>query len=240
MTGDEPAGVGGVRPLPRRSLLADDTYAYLRDAMLGNRIPPGGRVNIEQLSRDLGVSITPIRHALVRLEADGLVVSEPYKGYVASPLLDSATVSEIYQARVIIETEVTRLAAGVVQADELAELRGLADADPFEARAVVGDEAPVNCDDLLHRRIARIGGNKIIEQMLAGLHQRLAAYRSFQLQQRKPAGWDPSQNLAVTQAEHRDVVDALAAGDAASAAEAMRTHLGNASRRDIDSWVAHP
>ena len=224
----------GLRPLPRHMLLADDVYTFLRDALLTNRITPGSRLIIEQLSKDLAVSITPIRHALVRLESDGLVTREPFKGYVASPLLDPDTVSEIYTARIVIETQLASRAAGAVTADDLDTLDALAHADPLSA-CTDDDAESVSCDEMLHRRIALLGGNRTLSQVVDGLNQRLLAYRAFHLQRIEAGQWDPAAKSAITISEHLAIVAAIRDGDAKAAAVAMRTHLTNASHRDIDS-----
>lgn len=234
----EPAAESGsvFKPLPRRMLLADDVYTYVRDALLTNQIPPGSRLIIEQLSKDLAVSITPIRHALVRLESEGLVMREPFKGYIASPLLDPDTISEIYHARLVIEPQLASSAATSVDADEMNELDRLARTDPMEPRAAEeGSDETTNSDELLHRRIATIGGSKTLAQIITGLNQRLTAYRAFHLQRRAATAWNPAEKSATTVAEHLEIIEAIRDGNAEAAADAMRRHLTNASRRDIDS-----
>lgn len=228
----------GLRPVRRRMLLADDAYTLLREALLNNDIQPGRRLNIEQLSKELGVSITPIRHALVRLEADGLVAREPFKGYIASPLLDRDTVRDIYLARIIIETEVTSRAASVVTEEQLGDLRSLAEADPlapYVGEDEDGEDSGVSCDEMLHRSIARIGGNTTLDGLVGTLNERLRAYRAFHLRRHNLTRWDPKTKKSTTQQEHLAIIDALRDGDADKAREAMRTHLTNASQRDIDS-----
>lgn len=225
------------RSVPRRMLLADDTYDILRDALITNKLAPGQRLNIEQLAQDLNVSITPIRHALVRLEADGFVTREPYKGYVASELLNNATVAEIFQTRILLETEIASVAAGLATKDDVAFLSRVAKLDPTAMFTEDGDADPaMSCDAALHRRIAVIAGNQTIVDILAGLNKRMSAYRSFK-NQRLLAGneWNPTrQDLSATKREHAAIVRAIKQRDAEAARTAMRRHLENASHRDID------
>lgn len=229
------------RAIPRRTLLADDTYQIIRDALVTNQIVPGRRLNIEQLSKDLQVSITPIRHALVRLEADGLVTREPFKGYIASPLLDKDTVAEIFAARRVIEAQTAAAAARHAAESEVSELRSLADADPLAAFAGDEDEGvTVTCDEMLHRTIAVIGGNKVLAEVVANLNQRLHAYRAFHLQWRRTDQWNPDEKSGPTKLEHLAIVAAINDHDPTAAAAAMETHLTNASQRDIDSVPEAP
>jgi DNA-binding GntR family transcriptional regulator len=228
------------RSVPRRMLLADDTYGILREALITNRLTPGQRLNIEQLAQDLNVSITPIRHALVRLEADGFVTREPYKGYVASDLLDRATVAEIFAARIIIETELVAKAAAAATKADIAFLARVAKLDPVERFTedddASGGDAALSCDAALHRRIAVIAGNRTMVDILDGLNKRMSAYRSFK-NQRVLLGdeWNPRpQDLSATKREHAAIVRAIRQADGDAARAAMRKHLENASRRDID------
>lgn len=240
MSDQVPGPAGTWRSVPRRMLLADDTYDILREALITNRLIPGQRLNIEQLAQDLNVSITPIRHALVRLEADGFVTREPYKGYVASDLLNRATVAEIFQARIIIETELVTKAAALASKADLTFLSRVAKMDPIarftEDDEVSGGDAAFTCDAALHRRIATIAGNMTMVDILDGLNKRMSAYRSFKNQAvRSGDEWNPtSQDLSATKREHAVIVKAIRQSDGDAARAAMRLHLENASRRDID------
>ena len=65
-----------------------DVYASMRASILKGEIAPGARINIDAVSRSLGVSQTPVREVLQRLEGDNLVVYSPGRGYSTTPLLD--------------------------------------------------------------------------------------------------------------------------------------------------------
>ena len=77
------------RPLagPQRLVLADGTYDAVRAMILDHQISPGEHVGIDELARSLSISQTPVREALARLEADGLVTKIPLRGYEATDLL---------------------------------------------------------------------------------------------------------------------------------------------------------
>jgi len=224
---------------PRRVLLADDSYRILREALIANRLAPGQRLNIEQLAEDMNVSITPIRHALVRLEADGLVTREQYKGYVVSRLLDPSTVAEIFDARMVIETQVVAWAAARASKADVESLVELAEQDPVsdapEDLAGFETSTPLSYDSAFHLRIAQISGNSVLVDTLEGLDKRMSAYRSFRTQLLHTK-WSPSgEFLLATKREHTAIVRAIRRGDAEAAQAAMRKHIDNARRRDVDA-----
>ena len=222
---------------PRRVLLADDSYRILREALITNRLAPGQRLNIEQLAEDMNVSITPIRHALVRLESDGLVTRAPYKGYVVSRMLDRSTVSEIFEARMLIELELVGRAAARASKQDVDALMNLAEMDPVSEAP---DEAEfdggtnLNYDGAFHARIAKAAGNTVLAETINGLFKRMSAYRSFRMQVLHTQ-WSPSgEFLVATKREHVAIVRAIKRGNVEAARTAMRKHLENARRRDID------
>src|SRR6185436_1405366 len=96
---------------PQRTVLADDVYEIIRESLISQRIAPGARLNLDELARKLHVSNTPVRQALARLESDGLVTKEPYRGFAASRLLDSRTIIELYEYRLMIEPATAARAA---------------------------------------------------------------------------------------------------------------------------------
>src|SRR6266446_3726174 len=72
---------GLVLKLPARRMLAGEVYEYIKTQLMDQQIQPGVRINIDKLARQLQISQTPIREALARLEAEGLVTKEPLRGY---------------------------------------------------------------------------------------------------------------------------------------------------------------
>src|SRR5947209_19907708 len=106
----QPVRPAGAR-LPQRQVLADDVYEAVKALVMDHVIAPGARVSIDGLARQLGVSQTPIREALARLESDGLVTKAPLRGYSATPLLTRAEVDDLLQFRLLIDPWVAGRAA---------------------------------------------------------------------------------------------------------------------------------
>jgi DNA-binding GntR family transcriptional regulator len=228
---------------PRRVLLADDSYRILREALIANRLAPGQRLNIEQLAEDMNVSITPIRHALVRLETDGLVTRAPYKGYVVSRLLDRSTISDIFGARMLIETELAARAAEHATKEDVEALTELAGHEPMseapEPPPGTDVQGPLDYDGAFHERIAQVAGNLVLVETIDALFKRMSVYRSFRVQVLR-SKWMPRGEFDLaTKGEHAAIVRAIGRGNPDAARAAMLKHLENAKRRDMEPLPGH-
>ena len=83
----------------------------MRAAILEGEIAPGTRINIDAVARSLGVSQTPVREVLQRLEGDNLVVYSPGRGYSTTPLLGLAELRSLFEFRLLVEPWAARSAA---------------------------------------------------------------------------------------------------------------------------------
>src|SRR5262247_4831520 len=127
---------------PNRSR-ADFVYESLRDAISDGRIAAGERVREEEVARNLGVSRTPVREALQRLQQRGLLSFGPTRGLVVAQLSHEQVV-ELYAMREILEGSAARFAAQHASPGEIALLHRLQD----QLRAAEGD-------DLLRKHLDR-------------------------------------------------------------------------------------
>lgn len=215
------ASEGGLslpRPAPRR-VLADEVYEILRESLLTQRIVPGSRLNLDLLARELHVSNTPVRQALARLEADGLVEKEPYVGFTASPLLDSRTIEELYDMRLLLEPANAARATKRGGSEEAARLATIYD----DAERMLGDDGNDHADALgtadaeFHLAIATAAGNSVIADYLGQVLTQMSRYTLYSSQHAASRAWD----------EHRAILTAIHGGDSEEALKAMRTHLRN-------------
>ncbi len=87
----------------KRSTLAEQTYDALREQIVDQKLLPGTRLNIDALAREMEVSSSPIREALVRLEAERLIVSELYTGYSVAPHPTAQYLSALLDYRILVE-----------------------------------------------------------------------------------------------------------------------------------------
>lgn len=216
---DRPAdrpGQTSIGRVPQRSVLADEVYRILRENLMTHRIEPGARLNLDQLARDLHVSNTPVRQALARLESDGLVTKEPYRGFAASPLLDSRAIAELYDYRLMIEPPTAARVARRPKPEIVNELHEFCDSETIDALIEEGaDDSLGDRDVAFHCAIAREAGNTVVLDNLAAALTRMRLYTVYHRQGAASQAWD----------EHRVVLDAISAGNPEAAAQAMRAHL---------------
>ncbi|MEV6012964.1 GntR family transcriptional regulator [Streptomyces sp. NPDC051976] len=207
--------------LSGRQVLADDVYDVMREWILSGRIEPGARIKIDSIAAQVGVSNTPVRQALGRLEADGLVTKRPYRGFIASSLLDLKELRDIYECRLLIEPATAKRAASAMTGTGLESLR-----EALAAAGTVGREHDtrklVEYDQTLHGRIAALAGNFAVEDVLARMFVRSRNFRS---------GYPEPGAAAAAAREHQEIVDALDQRDGVRAERAMRAHLQAAVKR---------
>ncbi len=130
----------GSEPSLRRAngRLADEVYDALMGQLMSLRIVPGTRVTIDALARELGVSQTPIRDALNRMEADGLLVRVPHAGYRIPPQITRARFEDMLEIRLLLEPVAARRAAQNASKEQVTQLRRMLE----EMAQMEGDGAP--------------------------------------------------------------------------------------------------
>jgi DNA-binding GntR family transcriptional regulator len=216
-----PGGLLTAAELPRRSVLADSTYETIKQLIMDSRLAPGARISMDGLARDLDVSPTPVREALARLDAEGLVRKRPLAGYTVSPQLDQAAFEDLFRMRLLLEPEAARLAAG-----HPGELAGLAESgrrlpDVPAGQGYAAYRAHVELDARFHDTIAAASGSPLLREAITRLRAHMHLYRLY---------WRTG-IAADTNDEHHRIAAALTAGDSRAAAAAMRAHLRSSHDR---------
>ena len=220
-------------PLPRRQALSDDVYDAIKSQLLSNQLPPGAKINIDVLRRDLGVSNTPIRQALSRLEAEGLVAKETFRGYAANNFLGLERLLQVYELRSLLEPGVAALAATRRSDEQVDELARLAVMPPVEPDDEVAQAVQIASDmDLrFHVGIAACTGNPQIVEDVQRVHERQVPFRYFTRH---------SSDRTLASAEHVAILEAIRSGDGPAAEEAMRRHITQAVARITGSAKSGP
>ncbi len=113
------------RLLIERPPLVDDVHDVLVDMLMNHDLDAGARLNIDGLARSLRVSPTPIREALARMEAEGLVVKEPRRGYMVAPLIGLEDLRALMDFRLLIEPAAASAAARRASAADAARAAGV-------------------------------------------------------------------------------------------------------------------
>ena len=192
-----------------------DAYTLILEAIDSHIYKPGDRLVESELAERLGVSRTPVREALQRLETQSLLTRDGRSLIVAS--LDHTQLSELYVVRGELEGLAARLAARHATPEEVAVLRDLLKAD----HALVGDpDAMSRANRRFHKQIHLASHNRFLVQQLDLVHRSMALLATTSI----AAEGRPEDTLK----EHGVIVSAIEAGDGDAAYRALRDHISQA------------
>lgn len=214
--------------IQRSNGLAESVYDAIFAQLMALKIPPGGRISVDSMVRELNVSQTPIREALGRLEGEGLVVKTHLIGYSAAPQITRRRFDELYELRLLLEPiSAAKAAAGM---DE-AKLAFLQEAGGVMGRRDGSDERIrystfARQDAVFHDRILEVAGNELIRETLNHQHTHFHIFRLMFHSRVTEEALD----------EHEALLAAFSAGDAQAAEKAMRTHLEHSRDRLIPAF----
>lgn len=198
---------------PGKRTLGSDVFEALRKMAISYEMKPGERLNELDLAEKLGVSRTPIREALKRLAAEGLLM-ESSRGYVRKPL-EIQEMLNLYEARVAIERECFRLAFERATEAELQEITDYLKAS-MQVPADTRIEQLVELDEGFHLRIADMAKNAELRRILVSLNERIRFIR-----------WIDMENVGrdSTQKEHWEIVTALLERDLERGLAQLSAHI---------------
>jgi DNA-binding GntR family transcriptional regulator len=188
----------------------------LSKAIVEHRLQPGAKLVEQKLADHFGVSRTLVRQALYQLEQQRLVVIEPARGaFVASPSLEEA--QQVFEVRRMLEAEMVRIFMRQVTQPQI---RALRDHLLQEKQAVSAESVPGRVALLgdFHVLIAKLLGNKVLEQMLSDLIARCALITLM---------YQSTQAAQHSNREHVSIVAAIVAKDEDKAVRLMEEHLFN-------------
>ncbi|SHF32232.1 transcriptional regulator, GntR family [Loktanella atrilutea] len=192
-----------------------DAYALILEAIDSHIYKPGDRLVESELADRLGVSRTPVREALQRLETQSLLTRDGRSLIVSS--LDHTQMAELYVVRGTLEGLAARLAARHATPEEIAVLRDMLAAD----EALKDDpEALSRANRRFHKQIHLASHNRFLVQQLDLVHRSMALLATTSISA-KGRGGD-------TLKEHERIVAAIAAGDGDAADAALRAHISQA------------
>lgn len=206
-----------------------DAYSLILSAIDNGTYRPGDRLVESELAERFGVSRTPVREALQRLETQSMLTRDGRSLIVAA--LDHNQLTELYAVRTELEALAARLAARHASCEEIRVLGAMVDED----HAILDDpQALARANRRFHHQIHLASHNRYLVQQLDIVHRTMAlmAHSSLAVPGRGPDAL----------AEHRAIVDAIAAGDAGAADAALRSHISNAYetrlRQGAREWAA--
>jgi DNA-binding GntR family transcriptional regulator len=201
--------------------LAEDAYEQIRRRILDNVWPPEHRALEQEVALALGMSRTPVREALVRLQSEGLIKLIPRHGMHVLPV-SPLQMKEIYELLTALECMAVELVAR--KRPSATDIQPLLIATQKMDEALARDDldAWAAADEMFHAELVELAGNKTLQSAVRSHWDRAHRARMFSLRLRpKPT---------TSTKEHRQLVEQLLAGDAEGAARENRAHRERASR----------
>ncbi len=224
--------------------LQEKAYKAIKDSILRNVLLPNEVLSIDTLAKNLGISPTPVREALVKLSADGLIEYESHHQPRVADISDQE-VQQVYQVRRLLEPYVGSVVASRVPEDAalratLLEVRREAEAAHRKASEPVRDlsplrEAVIKTDLDLQNVMERALGDTLLAKSARFVGNHSLRIRSFV---EAVTGADsPSVSRAITE-DHCRILDGLCSGNPQETYAALAAHLDNAERRTLDALAA--
>ncbi|HEX6683404.1 MAG TPA: GntR family transcriptional regulator [Candidatus Limnocylindrales bacterium] len=200
-----------------RETLREEFVRRLRTAIVTGGLRPDRTYSVPALAKEFGVSITPVREAVLDLAKDGLITIAKNKGFRVSALSDT-DLDDITQLRMLLEVPAVVAQTGRLDAARLAALRAEAEAIVLAAQA---EDLPgyLEADTAFHLDLLRGYGNRLLVETVTDLRHKTRLYGLDALVH--------TGKLVDSAAEHLELVELLAAGDAAKVEELMRRHLAH-------------
>jgi len=199
--------------------LAERTYEDLRSGIIRGRFPAGSVLAEGTLAEALGVSKTPVRHALERLKQEGFLTPGPRRQLIVSKISDERR-AEILEVREALERIAVRRACAVRTLDDIDYLRLLLIRQRRAADAHAEDEF-IDLDEAFHLGIAAAAHLPLVERMLGNLRGFVRVIRLGTARSRD--------HLYTVLAEHEAIADAIEQQDADEAVGALEAHLARFS-----------
>jgi DNA-binding GntR family transcriptional regulator len=212
--------------------LPERVHRELREQILNGVFRPGKMLRQEELARRLGVSRAPLREALPRLEAEGLVVLYPRRGYAVISL-DPAEITEIFELRMALEKGAALIAASRRTPADVAEVRAIRremKSLDLQRPALLIKWFELNVE--FHRALLRPSGLKHYARLIANLRTVLEPYIRMET--------TLTGDLKQAEAEHDKLLAAFADGDPESFARATGEHIQHTAERLLVGLKGRP
>ncbi|WP_230969826.1 GntR family transcriptional regulator [Nitrogeniibacter aestuarii] len=195
--------------------LYQEVAERLRERIFSHELKPGAWIDEQAIAEQYGISRTPLREALKVLASEGLVTLKPRRGcYVTE--ISERDLDEIFSVMALLEGQCARDAAGKASESDLAQFKKLHDA--LEAAAEKNDiNGFFEANQAFHHAVQSVADNHWLQHVIEDLRKVIKLSRHHSL--------FSDGRLEQSLAEHRDILKAMLARDAAGAETAMRTHI---------------
>ena len=206
--------------LPRTNL-NEQVYETLRQRVLRREPGPGAKLSLHELATELGVSRSPVHHALTRLVSEGLLSVKARRGYYVMPVT-SASLVDGYDVRLALELHAATRTVGSVDRPRLARFRTLME----ESEAAISQEEWDAANAAFHEHQIDMAGNL----MLSRVYRQLSV--NLMMQVIRGGRLEGGEYLA---REHRAITEAFEAGTSPARESAIRTHIESGKRIALDA-----
>ncbi|MDE7275582.1 MAG: GntR family transcriptional regulator [Lachnospiraceae bacterium] len=197
--------------------LRDVVFNTLRKAILTGELKPGERLLEIQLANQLGVSRTPIREAIRKLELEGLVIMMPRRGAEVAQITEKG-LRDVLEVRRALDALCTELACDRITEEEKQRLKDAC--DEFEKATATGDATVIAAADVaLHDIIVEATRNQRLIQLINNLSEQMYRYRFEYIK-------DENQHNNLVE-EHRMIYESIVRCDKEGAAKAAKLHIDN-------------
>ena len=206
---------------PLTNRLPESLMDSIEELIVTGEYPPGMRLEEIELAATFGVSRTPIREALIRLAATGMIERRPRKGWAVTEVSPNR-LCEMFDVMAELEAMCGRLAARRATTFQQQQIRAAHEA----CRGVSDSDAYFRLNEDFHFAIYDASGNGYLVEKAREVQRQLRPFRRLQLRVKS--------RLAELFREHQGIVDAILAGDSESAAERLRAHVTVQGQRFSD------
>ena len=196
----------------------------IRERITSGSLTRGARVHQEDLAEELGVSRTPVREALRRLAAEGLVEMRTNRGARVADI-DQGGMRGAYDARLVVEPGAARLAAGRRLPEPLARMRAAVAAQRRSVRSV---ERSFEANREFHLALVAASGNDYLLQLVERLWVARIGATIYERQV------ETQERMVLDVREHEQILEAIEEGDGRRAESLTRRHLTDAMKRSLD------
>ncbi len=212
-----------VNGILRKRSLTDEVYDFLAGKIIAGKYSAGDWLRQEDISTLLGVSQTPVREALDRLVASGLAERVPYRG-VRVPILETGEIIDAFLLRIVLETTGVRLAAKLIQPEEIRVLSDLV--EKTAGLMTLEDMSSLRqLNKQIHMRMVEAAGNNLLNKLYEMTTNAFPDWMLYEYMFRHPELLASSLKRELE--EHKAIVAALAAHDSKEAANQVITHIKN-------------
>lgn len=203
--------------------LRDIVFNSLRKAILKGELIPGERLMEKQLAEKMGVSRTPIREAIRKLELEGLVIMVPRKGAEVA-MITEQDITDVLEVRAALESFAVKMACSRMDQQNINDM--LAVNDAFMGAAKRNDvETVIKKDVEFHDTIYRATGNKKLIAMITNLQEQIYRFRVEYIRQ--------MDDFSTLMSEHEEIVNAIVNKDSLKAQEVATQHIENQEKAVI-------